>query len=138
MTSYFTRIERLETLDNKTLFSLNQPRYGPIKYRYISTGAVYEGTWKGGFRDGFGTLIWSDGASYTGAWSLGHAHGDGKFIDKLGNIYEGPFYMSMAHGSIGRFTNIMGDSYVGSWKFDQKDGHGIEKWASDNLSYEGE
>ena len=45
-------------------------------YRYVS-GAVYEGSWKGGFRDGYGTMTWDDGAKYQGDWAMGKAHGNG-------------------------------------------------------------
>ena len=33
-----------------------------------STGAVYEGEWKGGMRHGKGKMTWSDGGSYEGDW----------------------------------------------------------------------
>jgi len=45
-------------------------------YKY-NTGAVYRGTWLGGFRDGKGEIFWKDGTSYRGEWVLGHAHGQG-------------------------------------------------------------
>ncbi len=32
----------------------------------FQSGAIYEGEWYGGNRDGFGTQIWPDGARYEG------------------------------------------------------------------------
>ena len=32
----------------------------------FSSGAVYEGEWKGSVREGWGTQIWPDGAKYEG------------------------------------------------------------------------
>ena len=54
----------------------------PYQYK---NGSVYEGEWKGGFRDGIGKMEWPDGASYEGDWSLGFAHGHGVFLDASGN-----------------------------------------------------
>ena len=58
----------------------------PYKYK---TGAVYEGEWVGGFRDGLGQMTWADGAQYIGQWALNKAHGKGKFIHVEGDIYDG-------------------------------------------------
>lgn len=77
-------------------FLFNQPRVTKKPYKY-KNNSVYEGQWKGGFRDGKGKMEWPDGATYTGDWILGYAHGKGTFIDVVGNIYEGEFYMNMAH-----------------------------------------
>ena len=32
------------------------------------TGGEYRGDWKGGKRDGSGTMKWSNGDTYTGTW----------------------------------------------------------------------
>jgi len=38
---------------------------------------VYDGEWKGGFRDGKGSMTWPDGAKYVGEWSMNKACGRG-------------------------------------------------------------
>ena len=48
------------------------------RHIYVS-GAIYEGAWKGGFRDGFGKQVWPDGAKYVGEWRENKASGYGKF-----------------------------------------------------------
>ena len=40
------------------------------KTHKYKSGAVYEGSWLGGFRHGHGTMKWPDGATYTGTWSF--------------------------------------------------------------------
>lgn len=127
-TRYFLKSEIYETLKP---VKLELARDGPRLYKY-STRARYEGVWRGGFRDGKGTMTWRDGASYYGDWSLGYAHGQGKFIDKVGNLYEGSFFMSMAHGENGVFINTLGETYEGEWRFDKKHGKGKETWPKDN------
>ena len=49
------------------------------RYTY-SSGAIYEGQWKGGYRHGFGIQQWPDGARYIGEWRENKACGFGKFI----------------------------------------------------------
>ena len=51
-------------------------------FRYVGTGAKYEGQWLGGFRHGKGRMKFADGAVYEGDWYLGHALGEGKFTHK--------------------------------------------------------
>ena len=55
-------------------YRASQPRIKKQPYKYKS-GAVYEGEWRGGFRDGFGMQQWPDGAMYEGEWRDGKAHG---------------------------------------------------------------
>ena len=31
-------------------------------YTYKTSGAIYTGTWRGGFREGQGLIVWPDGA----------------------------------------------------------------------------
>lgn len=45
--------------------------------------------------------------------------------------------MSMAHGDQGVFTNTVGDSYSGQWRFDRKHGYGVEIWRSERSEYRG-
>lgn len=61
---YFTQEENLETVKEGKVYDPDQSRVKK-KYTYKS-GAVYNGEWKGGFRDGYGTQKWVDGAQYEG------------------------------------------------------------------------
>jgi len=71
--TYFKREEMMETITQGQQYHANSP-FKAVKYEY-STGAVYEGQMKGGFRDGKGTMTWPDGASYSGQWKEGFANG---------------------------------------------------------------
>ena len=52
-------------------------------------GQVYEGDCKGGFRDGYGKIVWIDGCSYEGNWAYGYPEGYGKFIYHDNDHFEG-------------------------------------------------
>lgn len=52
----------------------------------------------GGFRDGFGTMVWPDGAKYIGEWRFNKAHGRGKFYHVEGDIYDGEWSNDKANG----------------------------------------
>jgi hypothetical protein len=86
---YFKREELFETIQNTA------QKYDPslpldnTRYVYQSTGAVYQGQMRGGFRDGKGTMTWADGAKYEGEWKMGYACGNGKFLHADGDVYEG-------------------------------------------------
>ncbi|CAG9321067.1 unnamed protein product [Blepharisma stoltei] len=57
-------------------------------YTYLD-GSTYEGEWKGGFRDGYGIMVWNDGSQYQGEWSYGYPFGEGIFHYKREDVYEG-------------------------------------------------
>jgi len=44
---------------------------------------------RGGFREGQGTMQWTDGAKYEGQWKEGFAHGKGTFFHTDGDVYNG-------------------------------------------------
>ena len=84
------------------------------KYTFASE-ATYEGEWKGQFRDGQGTQIWSDGAKYEGEWKDDRRHGYGIFTDpKTQYKYEGEWHNSRRHGQ-GTMYLPNGDSFAGTW-----------------------
>lgn len=91
---YFPRAEVLETL-NKTPLPHDRETKNPRRYK---SGAVYKGQWLGGFRDGLGTMSWSDGAEYAGSWLLGYPFGDGKFSTPDGDVYQGKWGSIFAQG----------------------------------------
>ena len=61
---YFTQEDFMETVKEGKKYDPDQDR-NKKKFTYKS-GAVYNGEWKGGFRDGYGTQKWPDGAQYDG------------------------------------------------------------------------
>ena len=72
---YFKREELFETLQNTNqVYDPSQP-LTTVRYIYNSTGAVYEGQMRGGFRDGRGVMTWQDNAKYDGEWKMGYAFG---------------------------------------------------------------
>ena len=46
---------------------------------------TYEGNFKKGWPDGFGTYTWNTGAVYTGGWKKGLRHGVGKYTYSINN-----------------------------------------------------
>ena len=58
---------------------------GPVQ---LESGAVYEGEWLDGVRDGYGRQEWPDGSKYEGEWRTGKANGNGKLYHADGDIYE--------------------------------------------------
>ncbi|KAM3141708.1 hypothetical protein pb186bvf_006313 [Paramecium bursaria] len=113
-------------------FSVNREKRDIYKYQ---TGAIYDGEWIGGLRDGYGVMIWADGARYEGYWSQNRATGKGNFTLTEGDTYEGEWLDDKANG-YGIYVHVNGAKYEGYWKKDQQDGYGIEQW-SDGSVYEG-
>lgn len=127
---YFKEEESKETLKGtfKDDGSLEKREY---KY---TTGAVYNGQWKGGLRHGQGTMQWADGAKYEGCWDLNQATNHGKFTHVDGGIYEGNWVNNKANGH-GVYV-IDGAKYDGPWKEDHREGEGVETW-NDGSKYIG-
>ncbi len=96
--NYFTDGEFWETLRGSTKKYRFDEKRLIRQYTYSCSGATYDGEWKGGFRDGKGTMRWSDGASYEGQWSDNHASGTGIFKHKSGDVYEGDWKRDRANG----------------------------------------
>ena len=57
---YFKREELFETLKDKDEKFDANASVKNVKYTYKCTGSVYDGALKGGFRDGKGTMTWTD------------------------------------------------------------------------------
>ena len=80
-----------------------------------------------------------NGASYKGMTSNGKPHGKGKLVSH-DLKYEGDFLDGKRHGNgiqywIGGLHE--GESYLGEWKEDERDGYGIQIWP-DGRKYTGE
>lgn len=84
---YFVDEEFWETI-SKTVKYIKNQKLSIRKYIY-KTGSIYNGEWRGGFRQGKGSMIWADGAQYEGEWNMGRAYGTGKFTHSKGEIYDG-------------------------------------------------
>ena len=68
---------------------VNGQRQGHGKYTFAD-GGQYEGAWKDGRYDGFGECTWEDKRKYRGEWRNGMAHGRGIETYPNGNIrHEG-------------------------------------------------
>ena len=61
-------------------------------------GSTYDGEWKHGLRDGFGTANYRTGDIYKGEWSQGMKHGKGQWIRKNGETITGTFEYNKASG----------------------------------------
>ena len=73
----FTEKEFWETISPSKIYNPDEKRI-KRKYVYSLSGAIYEGDWLGGFRDGYGKMIWKDGTEYEGYWRDNRASGWGK------------------------------------------------------------
>lgn len=104
-----------------------------VKYK---DGTIYEGTFRGGKKNGMGKLTFPNGDTYTGQWLEGERHGHGIYIWKSGAKYEGEYSKNQRNG-IGTFTFADGKIYQGEWKDGLRNGKGKLVWENGD-SYEGE
>jgi hypothetical protein len=123
---YFKRLELMETIDQNVKYDSDLPlQYKQIEYK--STGAVYQGQVRGGFREGKGSMMWADGAKYDGEWSFGFAQGQGTFTHSDGDEYNGEWRNNKCNG-FGTYTTKRGARYEGEWINDIQCGKGVEIW----------
>ncbi|MEJ6749001.1 MAG: hypothetical protein QNK60_03645 [Flavobacteriales bacterium] len=54
-----------------------------------SSGDIYKGEWKAGFKEGKGTYTWDNGSKYVGEYKNGNFHGQGTYTWTSGNKYVG-------------------------------------------------
>ena len=81
----------------------------------------------GGFRHGWGKIVFKDGASYEGEWVLGHAEGNGTFHHMAGEVYRGGFMHNLKHG-IGITMHLNKKQDEGQWFLGEQTGVGVEHW----------
>jgi len=117
---YFRREEIFETLKENESYDANAP-LNEVKIQFKTTGSVYEGQMRGGFREGTGTMTWNDGAKYEGQWDKSYACGKGIFYHADGDIYDGNWFNNKCNG-FGIYTNKKGARYEGHWKNDAQSG----------------
>lgn len=107
----------------------------------FATGDVYYGSFSAGKKSGDGRYTWSDGSSYVGSFKNDLREGEGKYIYADGSVYEGGFIADKKEDSSAKMTIVCEDgqvdTYVGAYKSDARQGHGVYTWASGEV-YEGE
>lgn len=126
----------------------------------FQSGAVYDGEWLRGMRDGLGKQEWLDGTEYIGEWVRGRANGKGRLSHHDGDVYTGEWVNGRAHGSgvfefqngaavfcgefksdlrdgVGEETWQEGSVYRGNFRRGEKSGYGVNTWPDDSASYSG-
>ncbi|MCB0835688.1 MAG: hypothetical protein KDD99_03425 [Bacteroidetes bacterium] len=97
--------------------------------------SIYDGYWKMGIRDSFGTYVTADKHVYVGEWKNGFKEGHGKLKFPNGSIYEGNFEQDRYAGK-GVFTEPGGIKYDGEWKDGFHEGKGTYTYR-DGSTYTG-
>jgi hypothetical protein len=64
----------------------------------FSDGAIYEGEWRNGRKEGKGKMIFSKGGVYEGDWRKDQREGKGKRIYADGTVYEGDWVNDKLEG----------------------------------------
>lgn len=105
---------QIETLDDSALDKVTpaektkvQVLNGNKKYTY-SDGAVYNGEFVDGKRDGKGTLTYSDGSVYSGEWKKNKISGDGKYTFADGSTLKGKFKSNQFLNGQYKYSNKIG------------------------------
>ena len=75
-----------------------------------ANGNVYEGEWKGGKKDGKGTMKMANRAVYEGEWKGSNKDGKGKWKSADGVVYEGEFKDDRQNGE-GTLRESNGDLF---------------------------
>ncbi|CAF4188496.1 unnamed protein product, partial [Rotaria magnacalcarata] len=82
-------------------------------------------SWVNDKPNGQGVSVWPNGSRYEGFWKDGLKDGYGTFnCGDCGHIYVGNFINDLMHGQ-GVFTSREGWQYQGFWMNDKKHGLGI-------------
>ena len=91
--------------------------------RQYQSGAIYTGSWRGGFRHGEGVMEYPCGSRYSGKWSWGYPFGVGTFHHADGEEYVGEWKNPNTMGR-GSFM-LSGKKALDRWKNGLRDGYGI-------------
>jgi hypothetical protein len=113
---------------------LKRQKVASKEHVYKSTGAIYNGSWLGGFRHGQGSMRWIDGAVYLGEWRYGQPCQEGKLTYPNGDVYQGGW----ANGRrAGKGTSTQPSlTYSGMWQSGLKHGFGHEVFGDANYGAE--
>lgn len=123
---FFPREDQFETLRAARGNVKTRESRGVYTYR---SGTVYQGQWRGGFRDGFGVQVWPGGSKYEGNWGYGWPCGVGKFTHSDGDMYEGAWKDLWVTGqasicisgpsAVSGFASGVHDGYLWLWYKEQ-------------------
>ncbi|OLP91708.1 Radial spoke head 1-like [Symbiodinium microadriaticum] len=84
---------------------------------------TYEGHFRAGHFDGYGTRQWANGCVYKGHWKQGRKHGEGTLIEPAGKSYRGQWHDGRRHGF--GVLQLEGHSrYEGRWENGMQHGSG--------------
>ncbi|XP_002736816.1 MORN repeat-containing protein 3-like [Saccoglossus kowalevskii] len=119
---------------------LDNMKHGKGTNRWKKSGAIYDGDWKTGKRNGFGTLSIPavEGGfkkQYSGGWKNDKRHGYGTHFYNDTEYFEGEFYADKRSGW-GRMYYADDSIYEGEWYDDKRNGQGMLRLANENR-YEG-
>ena len=153
---------KIKHFDNNDFFIgiMDKDNKYPLKGIFLSHhGDYYNGSFKEGKKDGFGSIIYKNGTRYEGDFKNDRHHGYGKLIQLDGEIFRGDWKNGKINGTgirlhsngdkyIGSYVNnirngqghyifINGDSYNGNWVNGKANGKGTFKFRNGNI-YEGE
>ena len=106
---------------------------GTLKY---ADGGAYAGEHQNDKRHGHGTYNFTDGAVYVGEWKDDKRHGHGTHNYADGGVYAGEHHNDKRHGH-GTYNFTDGSVYVGEWKDNKGHGHGTNNYADGGV-YAGE
>lgn len=95
----------------------------------------YEGQFRDEFMDGYGRRVWKDGAIYEGFWAKGRKDGEGKLEEK-GRCYEGQWKDGKRHGK-GKQVFDQLTRYEGRWANGMQHGSGKYYSEEDGSIFEG-
>ncbi|XP_056147014.1 MORN repeat-containing protein 3 [Lampris incognitus] len=113
--------------------------YGTYSKRLPETNEYerqYCGEWKNGKKHGYGTYFYSNSSVYEGEWSEGKRSGRGRMHYDDGNIYEGEWMKDKQNGQ-GMIQYANNNRYEGSWKNGVKNGNGKFYYTDKGQLYEG-
>lgn len=106
-----------------------------IRISYV----IYEGEMDNGVRDGRGVCLYNNNTLYEGQWKKNKEHGQGRLMtaDRKRIIYEGAWEKGKMHGQGAYFYPKGGGKYVGGFRQNLRNGHGVYS-LPDGSIYDGE
>eukprot|EP00004_Rigifila_ramosa_P008315 TRINITY_DN1952_c1_g2_i2.p1 TRINITY_DN1952_c1_g2~~TRINITY_DN1952_c1_g2_i2.p1 ORF type:complete len:1460 (-),score=258.05 TRINITY_DN1952_c1_g2_i2:49-4428(-) len=97
-------------------------------YHNFGQIGFYQGAWRRGNFDGYGSFRYSDGSFFEGSWVAGKKHGFGTEVyvsDAETRRYTGYWREDLRHGKGEVKLAPSGDCYNGMWKNDKRCGFGV-------------
>ena len=103
--------------------------------KYSYGGREYYGSYKNGYKEGWGTQTYSNLTKYVGEWKRGKRQGKGTLTYGDGTKYQGEWNKDKMHGQ-GTYTYPNGETYAGSFN-NYPEGESSEvfdSWVKSNLT----